>query len=107
MHASVVSGHVFRSDLDAFTRKDGFLFPVSVVSMPIYQGEQCVGSVAAFQDITERKRDEEYLLATSSRLSALIESMQAGVLVEDEHGKVVVTNQTFCDTFQLEVPSPN
>ncbi|MBK8522947.1 MAG: response regulator [Betaproteobacteria bacterium] len=105
MHSSLVSGHVFRSDLDAFTRKDGSLFPVSVVSMPIYQGEQFVGTVAAFQDITERRRDEEYLLATSSRLSALIESMQAGVLVEDEHGKVVITNQTFCDAFGLEVPS--
>ncbi len=105
MHASVVSGHVFRSDLDAFTRKDGGLFPVSVVSMPIYQGDKFVGAVAAFQDITERRRDEEYLLATSSRLSALIESMQAGVLVEDELGKVVVTNQTFCQAFALDVPS--
>ena len=27
MHASVVVRHVFRSDLDAFTRKDGRLFP--------------------------------------------------------------------------------
>ena len=105
MHSSVVAGHVFRSDLDAFTRKDGSLFPVSVVSMPIYQGEQFAGTVAAFQDITERKRDEEYLLATSSRLSALIESMQTGVLVEDEHGKVVITNQTFCQAFGLDVPS--
>ncbi|MDQ5879951.1 MAG: hypothetical protein QG638_2688, partial [Pseudomonadota bacterium] len=105
MHASVVAGHVFGSDLDAFTHKDGSLFPVSVVSMPIYQGDQFVGAVAAFQDITERKRDEEYLLATSSRLSALIESLQAAVLVEDEHGNVVVTNQTFCHAFRLDVPS--
>ena len=105
MHASVVAGHVFRSDLDAFTRKDGSVFPVSVVSMPIYQGDQFVGAVAAFQDITERKRDEEYLLATSSRLSALIESLQAAVLVEDERGHVVVTNQIFCQSFRLGVPS--
>ncbi|MBI2305809.1 MAG: response regulator [Rhodocyclales bacterium] len=105
MHASVVAGHVFRSDFDAFTRKDGALLQVSVVSMPIYEGERFVGAVAAFQDITERKRSEEYLLATSSRLSALIESMQAGVLVEDEHGMVVTTNQTFCTSFRLETPS--
>ena len=100
MHAAVVSGHVFRSDLDAFTRKNGTVFPVSVVSMPIYRGETLAGTVAAFQDITERKRDEEYLLATSSRLSALIESLQASVLVEDEQGSVVLANQTFCNTFQ-------
>ncbi len=100
MHASVVVRHVFRSDLDAFTRKDGRLFPISVVAMPIFQEDAFVGTVAAFQDITERKRDEDFLLATSSRLSALIESLQACVLVEDEQGKVVLSNQFFCDTFR-------
>ena len=107
MHASVLSGHVFRSDFDAFTRKDGTLFPISVVAVPLFEGAQCVGSVAAFQDITDRKRDEEFLLATSSRLTALLESMQAGVLVEDENSQVVVTNQAFCDIFCLEVSSPD
>ena len=107
MHASVLSGHDFRSDFDAFTRKDGTLFPISVVAVPLFEGEHCVGSVAAFQDITSRKRDEEFLLATSSRLTALIESMQAGVLVEDENSQVVVTNQAFCDIFSLEVASPD
>ncbi len=105
MHASVVAGHVFRSDLDAFTHKDGTLFPVSVVSMPIYEGDRLVGTVAAFQNIAERKRDEDYLLATSSRLSALIESLQAGVLVEDEQGRIVLANQCFCDLFQTGVTS--
>jgi len=107
MHASVLSGHVFRSDFDVFTRKDGTLFPISVVAVPLFEGECCVGGVAAFQDITDRKRDEEFLLATSSRLTALIESMQAGVLVEDENAQVVVTNQAFCDIFSLDVASPD
>ena len=107
MHASVVSGHLFRSDFDAFTRKDGSLFPISVVTVPLFENAVYVGSVAAFQDITDRKRDEEYLLATSSRLSALIESMQAGVLVEDENSQVVVTNQAFCDMFGLQLASPD
>ncbi len=107
MHSSVVSGHLFRSDFDAFTRKDGSLFPISVVTVPLFEGDLYVGSVAAFQDITDRKRDEEYLLATSSRLSALIESMQAGVLVEDENAQVVVTNQAFCDMFGMQLSSPD
>ncbi|MFZ2854178.1 MAG: ATP-binding protein [Rhodocyclaceae bacterium] len=107
MHASVLAGHVFRSDFDAFTRKDGSQFPISVVAVPLFEGECCVGGVAAFQDITERRRNEEFLLATSSRLSALIESMQAGVLVEDENSRVVVTNQAFCDIFALKAPSPD
>ncbi len=99
MHAPVAAQHVFRSDVDAFSRKDGSIFPISVVSVPIFEGEQFVGTVAAFQDITARKSDEEYLLSTSSRLSALIESMQAGVLVEDERHQMVTANQALFTTF--------
>ena len=96
---------VFRSDFDAFTRRDGSLFPVSVVAVPLFQDNIQVGSVSAFQDITERKRDEEFLLATTSRLSALIESMKAGVLVEDENSRLVLSNQAFCSMFALDMAS--
>ena len=93
MHAPAVLRHVFRSDYDAFVRKDGSLLPVSVVQVPLLEGQRLTGTVAAFQDITERKRDEEYLLATTSRLTALIESLQAGILVEDEHRQILLVNQ--------------
>ena len=102
MHAPVAACHVFRSEVDAFTRKDGSLFPISVVSMPLFEGERFVGTVAAFQDITARKRDEDYLLSTSSRLSALIESMQAGVLVEDENNFIVMGNQALFSLFGMD-----
>lgn len=85
LHGPAAAGHAYRSDLDAFTRQDGSIFPVSLVSVPLLEGERPHGAVLAFQDITERKRDEDFLLATTSRLSALIESMQAGILVEDEN----------------------
>ena len=102
MHAAVAACHVFRSDLEAFTRKDGTQFPVSVVSVPLFEGTVFVGTVAAFQDITARKRDEDYLLSTTSRLSALLESMQAGVLVEDEEHRVVMGNQFLFSLFDLD-----
>jgi len=102
MHSAVAARHVFRSDLESFTGKDGRQFPVSIVSMPLFEGERFVGTVAAFQDISARKRDEEYLLSTSSRLSALLESMQAGVLVEDEHHQVVMSNQTLFNLFGID-----
>ena len=102
MHAPVAACHVFRSDFDAFTRKDGSVFPISVVSMPLFEGEHFVGTVAAFQDITARKRDEEFLLSSSSRLTALIECMQSGVLVEDENHLMVTANHAFFQLFNLE-----
>jgi len=102
MHSPAAARHVFRSDLEVFTRKDGSQFPISVVSMPLFEGEHFVGTVAAFQDISARKADEEYLLSTSSRLSALLESMQAGVLVEDEQHRVVMSNQALFSLFGID-----
>ena len=102
MHAPVAACHPFRSEFDAFTARDGRVFPISVVSVPRFEGERFVGTVAAFQDITLRKRDEEYLLSTSSRLSALLESMHAGVLVEDELNMMVMANQALFTLFGIE-----
>jgi PAS domain S-box-containing protein len=101
MHAPVAAGHVFRSEIDCFTCKDGRIFPISVVSVPLFEGEKFVGTVAAFQDITTRKNDEEFLLSTSSRLSALIESMQSGIIVEDENHLLVMANQAFFRLFEV------
>lgn len=102
MHAPVAACHVFRSEVDAFTRKDGTTFPISVVSMPLFEGDHFVGTVAAFQDITARKQDEEFLLSSSSRLAALIESMQSGVLVEDENHLMVTSNQLLFQLFAID-----
>jgi PAS domain S-box-containing protein len=93
MHAPVVAAHVYRSDFDAFTRKDGSLFPIAVVQVPLFEDERVIGSVTAFQDITERRRNEDSLLASTSRLAALIESLQAGVLVEDENRQIALVNK--------------
>ncbi|HET7775919.1 MAG TPA: ATP-binding protein, partial [Azospira sp.] len=103
LHAGAVASRPFRSELDAFTRRDGSVFPISVVSVPLFEGERFTGTVAAFQDITLRKRDEDYLLATTSRLSALIESMQAGIMVEDENRQIVLANQALGQLFNLDV----
>ena len=102
MHAPVAACHVFRSEVDCFTCKDGHVFPISVVSVPLFQGEKFVGTVAAFQDITARKNDEEFLLSTSSRLAALIESMQSGIVVEDENHLLVMANQSLFTLFEVE-----
>ena len=44
LHASAVASRAFRSDLDAFTRKDGSTFPISVVSVPLFEAERFAGT---------------------------------------------------------------
>jgi PAS domain S-box-containing protein len=41
--------------------------------------------------------------ATASRLRTVIESLQAGVLLEDETRHVILSNQEFCDQFGIPV----
>jgi signal transduction histidine kinase/DNA-binding NarL/FixJ family response regulator len=36
-----------------------------------------------------------------SRLTTLIQNLEAGILVEDESRRILLANQTFCDIFQL------
>jgi len=51
-------------------------------------------------DISDRKEIEEKLQETTSRLTSLISNLQLGVLVKDEHNKVALINQAFCDIFK-------
>ena len=60
--------------------------------------------ISQIQDITERKRAEEELRAATSRLGALIENLQAGVLVEDDSRCISHANQEFCSMFGIPAP---
>ncbi|MBS1509003.1 MAG: response regulator [Bacteroidetes bacterium] len=59
---------------------------------------------AIIRDISERKQGQESLKSATSRLQNLILTIQAGVLVEDENRRIVLTNQKFCDMFMIPAP---
>jgi len=59
--------------------------------------------VAVARDIRDRKKTEDSLRTTQTRLSTLITKLQKGVLVEDENRKIILVNQLFCDIFKIEV----
>ena len=51
-----------------------------------------------------RAHAEEILKNSESRLSTLIRNLKEGVLLEDHHRKIVLTNQKFCDMFNVPLP---
>ncbi|MBC8139341.1 MAG: hypothetical protein H8F28_25985, partial [Fibrella sp.] len=59
---------------------------------------------AYLRDITERKQAEARLQLSQTRLATLIANFQAGVLVEDENRRILLTNQPFCDQFSIPAP---
>ncbi|MDX2188860.1 MAG: PAS domain S-box protein [Bacteroidota bacterium] len=80
---------------------------------PLFADNVLIGYQAVVRDITlikklefERLQTEDELRETASRLKSLIENLNAGILVEDEHRKIVAVNQSFCDIFTIPVP-PN
>ncbi|MEW5756501.1 MAG: response regulator [Pseudomonadota bacterium] len=63
---------------------------------------QMLGLVQIEQD---RKRTAQELQRANSYMSALLENLQHGLLVEDENGKIYACNQTYCDMFgKAELP---
>ncbi|MDP2434052.1 MAG: ATP-binding protein, partial [Pseudomonadota bacterium] len=63
--------------------------------------------IAVARDISERKQAELHLKSTTSRLSALIENLQAGILVEDEERRIVLINRALCRLFAIQTPPEN
>ncbi|TVZ27833.1 PAS domain S-box-containing protein [Gillisia sp. Hel_I_86] len=62
--------------------------------------------VATIQDITKEKVAKEKLKESENRLSTLISNLQVGVLLENEHRKITLTNKQFCKMFSINA-SPN
>ncbi len=57
------------------------------------------------KDITSIKKADTKLLTTTERLSTLISSLNSGILLENEHRKIVLANEEFCHIFNVPVPS--
>ncbi|MDQ1687602.1 MAG: hypothetical protein QOK42_577 [Frankiaceae bacterium] len=53
-----IQGRSIRILDDAFTRKDGSIFPVAYSSVPLRSGPTLQGVVVVFRDITEEKREQ-------------------------------------------------
>ena len=73
---------------------------------PIYDRNRNITAIGVITiDITQQKEIEAALRATTSRLITLIESLNAGILVEDETRRIALVNQTFCQIFGIPIPS--
>jgi len=56
------------------------------------------------REVDERRRAEDQVRRSQSRLSTLIQSLQDAVLVENEDREVLLANRAFCDLFEIEAP---
>lgn len=84
-----------------FMRADGSGFPVAMTVSPVDEDGRRVGAVVVFRDVTEDRAVRADLLTTQARLYAVIANLSGGVMVEDDGGRIVLINETFCRNFRL------
>ncbi len=60
-----------------------------------------LGVVVNTRDVTERRREQAALRATTSRLTNLVQNMKSGVLVTDEERRIVLVNSELCAIFGI------
>lgn len=85
----------FRRD-EVFWRKDGTPFDVSYTSVPQRYADRIVGSVVVFRDITERKKNEDALLESESRLKGILSTADEGFWWIDSELRTVDVNDKMC-----------
>jgi PAS domain S-box-containing protein len=86
-------------------RKDKTWFWANVKQQPL--AEKGMGENDSFsfiQDISEKKLAEENVRNSRRRLTALIQNLKAGILLEDENHRIAFVNQSFCTMFNIETP---
>jgi PAS domain S-box-containing protein len=76
------TGMPLRNEDDVFTRKDGSMVPVSVMTAPVRRGDQVDGIVFSFYDISERKRAEQAARFLAAASATLASSLELDVMLE-------------------------
>ena len=95
-----VGHHVYES---LHLHRDGTTFPVSVDTTAVKDEKGGVlYRIVNVTDVTERSQTESSLAAAALRLETLLANIQAGVIVEDSQGQLVLANQAFCTKMGFE-----
>lgn len=83
--------------------KDGRTVWIGQTVRIIEQNNEVVEMVAVARDVTARKTAELALQTTQIQLTALISSLQSGVLLETQDRRIILANGLFCDLFGISV----
>ncbi|QHT68740.1 PAS domain S-box protein [Rhodocytophaga rosea] len=101
MWIQISAGCMWRGEI-CNKSKDGSRYWVDTVIVPFLDEQERPYQYMAIRfDITSRKEAENNLSFALARLSAIMENMQAAIVVEDENGKTALINHQFCQMFSI------
>ena len=94
-----IGHHIYES---LHLHRDGTTFPVNIDTTAVRDEEgRVLYRIVNVTDISERDQVEKSLVA-ALRLETLIANIQAGVIVEDSQGQLVLVNRAFCEMMGFE-----
>ncbi|MBI1182693.1 PAS domain S-box protein [bacterium] len=67
----------------------------------LFDGDDFLGAFVVARNITEQRNIAEQREIERTRLSNLIKNMQQAILMEDEHRRILLTNDKFCHLFGI------
>lgn len=75
----IAKGEAYRTEDEHYIRRDGTHFPVALAVVPMWDNGRISGSVAVFQDITNRKQIQTALAESEDRLKVALEAANTGL----------------------------
>jgi PAS domain S-box-containing protein len=63
---------------------------------------KAIAAQGILRDITKEKEAANLLIESKNRLSALVLNLNSGIILEDEHRKIVSSNTKFCELFKVD-----
>ncbi len=103
VHASFKDGDVHHVDDEIFWRKDGSHFLVEYTSTPVKKEGQLLGAVVVFNDITERKCEQEKIRKIYNENQLILHSAGEGVYGLCCEGKTTFVNPAAAAMLGYEV----
>ncbi len=83
--------------------KDNKIIPTSINAHLLFdKNNRPIGVEGSLRNISERVKAENNLRETSSRLSAMIQNLNTGVLVVNQEGLVLLVNEQFRSMFTIK-----
>ena len=93
IHQAFLHGKRTHIDNEVFWKSDGSCFPVEYMSNPIYKDNTIIGSVVAFNDISDRKQKEGEII----KLSQVVEQSSSSIVITDTEGNIEYVNKRFTE----------
>jgi two-component system, cell cycle sensor histidine kinase and response regulator CckA len=104
IYAVLHDGTTRHGTTDVFWRKDGTSFPVEFISTAIREGEEIVGAVVTFRDITARQRAEKAQKQAEERFRGIFENAVEGIFQSTPDGRFISVNPAMAKMFGYGSP---